>query len=224
MKSRSMLAMTTAGVALALVGCSSGVSKAPGSNGPTVSEIFSSMKSGFVHANSVRMSGTLSSGGKVVTVNVGEFRSGDMSGTITAGPLAEQVVSAGGKAYVYVSKKFFNSMHTSQGVPASACALMCGKYLALPASTFTSFGLSAIGKSVESKFPVPSQVPNLVVTTYQGQPAYEMSGSGVHLFVAKNEPHYLLGCIIAKVGTLSFSDWNAVPPISAPPASKIFHD
>lgn len=214
----------TAGIVIALAGCGSGgVTNAPGPKHPSVSSLIRSMKAGFRNAKSFRVSGNLSYSGKPVTINVGMFRSGDMSGEITVGPLQVTVLSVGGTTYEYISKKFFNSLRASQNLPASECALMCGKYLKVPSSSFSSFSLTAIAHEVDSKIPVPTAVPHIRATRYEGEAAYEMSGQGLKLYVAKNGTHYLLGLVDpAKFGTLNFSQWNAVPPVSAPPASKIF--
>jgi hypothetical protein len=221
-KWRSALAVTSAGVALALAGCSTGVTKAPGPNGPTVASLITSMKAGFAHANSVRIDGTGTISGKAVTLNVGMFRSGDMAGDITEGPLDGNVVVSSGKLYFYVSKKFFSYLHTTESVPMSACKVMCGKYVATT-NTFGSFTLAALSKQFEAGVPVVSSVPRIRVTTYHGQPAYELSDAkGRQVFLAKNGTHYMLGIVDPGQLRLSFSEWNAVPPVTAPPVSKIF--
>ncbi len=215
------LTAVAAVLALAIGGCSSGVSTAPG--GVTVAQLITSMKSGFSTANSVRMSGSGLFSGQHVTLNISMFRSGDESGSIHVGTLPVTLVSVGGTDYVLVTKAFFNYLHTTQGVSSSACAKMCGKYVKLPTNSFSSkFNFNLLTSQVKQKVPVPSTVPNLTVTTYQGQPAYELSDSqGRKVFVAKNGTHYLLGLVEPGKFTLNFSDWNAVPTISAPPASQV---
>lgn len=151
---------------------------------------------------------------------------GDLSGTIKAGPLDEKVVVVGGNSYVYVSKAIFNYLQKTQHVPSTACALMCGKYVKVPGSSFTSkFSLPVLAAAVEKKVPVPAAVGQVKVTSYNGQPAYELSDGKNHVFIAEHGTHYLLGIKgseNAKHGTISFSEWNSVPPVSAPPPAQVF--
>jgi hypothetical protein len=207
--------------ALAVAGCSSGVSSAP--NGTSVTSLINSMKSAFGSANSVRISGRGTFSGHTVTMDLSMFRSGDLSGTINAGPLNENVLRSGGSTYVYVSRTFFSYIERTQHAPASACALMCGKWLKIPAGSVSAFSLSTLSNQFLHKVPAARTVPHLTVTTYQGQPAYKLSNDkGEEVFVAQSSPHYLLGAVFPGKFTMTFSEWNAVPAISPPPASKVF--
>lgn len=224
--SRSSLIVTAAGLVLGLTvaACSSGATQAPGPNGPTVSSLIKSMKAGFAAASSVRISGTGAFNGQSITLDVGMFRSGDMTGSVKENSLDVTVLRAGGQAYVYVSKAFFNYIRTAQNAPASACKLMCGKYIPVPSgSSFGKFTLSSLVKQFETGVPVVSSVPSIRDTTYQGQPAYELSNNkGQEVFLARNGTHYLLGMVDPGKFQLTFSEWNAVPPVTAPPPGKIF--
>ena len=217
----AVLAGLTAG------GCSAGVTHAPGANQPSVSVLVRDAKAAFTTAASVRVVGTVVENGQAVTMDVGMFRSGDLSGTIKAGPLDEKVVVAGGSSYVYVSKAFFSYLRKSEHVPGSACALMCGKYIKVPGSSFTSkFSLSVLARSFQKQVPVPAAVGQVKVTSYHGQPAYELSDGKTHVFIAEHGTHYLLGVRASdngKHGTVSFSEWNSVPPVAAPPPGEVFN-
>lgn len=168
------------------------------------------------------MSGSLTTGSQHVALDLGMLRNGDESGTLSVGATHLTLVIVGGQAYEYVSKDFFKTIQQASHVPASACATICGKYISVSASPFSSFNLPGMTHQIESKMPVVTSVSHISSTTYEGQPAYELSGEGVRLYLAKNGTHYLLGMVApTKFGTLNFSQWNAVSPISAPPASKI---
>ncbi len=210
---------------LVLAGCSSGSTSTPGrttASVPSAASLISSMKSAFATASSVRMTGTLHQQGKTVTLNLGMLRNGDMSGMLNVGSTRFTLIVTGGKAYALVTKEFFKTIQQNSHVPDSVCNLMCGKYIAVPVGTFTSFSLPGMTKQIEKKIPVPSSV-HATVTTYRGQPAYELSGDGTRLFLARNGVHYLLGMVApANFGVLNFSDWNAVPPVKAPPASQVY--
>jgi hypothetical protein len=210
------------GLTLALAACGSGTST--GSGQPSATALVKDAKAAFSSAKSVRVAGTVTTGGQTVTLNVGMFRSGDMSGSIKAGPISGNVIVAGGSTYFYVSKDFFSYLRTTQHLPASVCSLMCGKYVKVPPGSITSkFSLNVLSGSLQKQVPLPPSSVPVKVTTYHGQAAYELSYHGDHVFIARNGTHYLLGVSNpAKAGTVSFSDWNKVPPVTAPPASKVF--
>ncbi len=219
-------AAATAITALVLAGCSSGSTSTPGgttASVPSVAALISSMKSGFASAESVRMTGTLHEQGKTITLNLGMLRNGDMSGTLNVGSTHLTLIVTGGKAYELVTKEFFRTIQQHTHVPDAVCNLMCGKYLAVPIGSFTSFSLPGMTSQIEKKIPVPSSIV-AVRTTYRGQPAYQLSGDGTKLYLARNGVHYLLGMVApANFGMLNFSDWNAVPPVTPPPASQVYN-
>ena len=218
------LAMAAVIAGLAVAGCSTGASSPPGANGPSVASLISSMKAGFASAKSVRMSGTLTEQGRTVTLNLGMLRSGDMSGTLSVGSTHLTIVVAGGKAYELVTKAFFKTIQQQSHVPSSVCALMCGKYLAVPISSFSTFNLPGMTGQIEKKIPVAKAVGSVRDTSYGGEPAYELVGSnGTKLYLARNGTHYLLGMTVGTFGTLNFSDWNKVPPVTPPPASQVYN-
>lgn len=211
---------------LAVAGCSSGSTSSPGgttASVPSAASLIRSMKSGFATAKSVRMSGTLHEQGKTVTLNLGMLRNGDMSGTLNVGSTHLTLIVTGGKAYELVTRDFFKTIQRRSHIPNSICNLMCGKYLAVPVGSLTSFDLPGMTDQIEKKIPVPSSVVTVRATTYRGQPAYQLSGKGTRLYLARNGVHYLLGMVAPEsFGVLNFSDWNAVPPVTPPPASKVY--
>jgi len=221
LRMRFRLALTAVAVGLALLGCSTGVSTTP--NGTSVASLLSSMKTAFANVKSVRMSGTVLIHGKSATLDLSMFRSGNLSGTVKVGLIDGYLLVVGGSTYVYVSKAFFRYIQDTQHVPSSACALMCGKYVKVPLGSLGQFNLADLSRIVVKHIPNADSVPQLRVTTFDGQAAYEVTdNSGARGYIAENAPHYLLGLSVPGQGTLTFSEWNAVPPISAPPASKIF--
>jgi hypothetical protein len=64
--------------------------------------------------------------------------------------------------------------------------------------------------------------PTVRLSAINGQPAYRLTDpEGDYLYVAKNGTHYPLEITRPGSGTLSFSEWNSVPPISAPSARQV---
>ena len=212
-----------AAAGMVLAGCgSAGVTNAPGPGHPSVASLIRSMKAGFASARSVRVSGDLPIHGHSVAADILMFRSGDMSGTMRAGSTTIKLLRVNGTTYEYVTNEFFNAIRASQHIPASACALMCGKYLKVPTRVFSFLSLPRLAASTQREVPVPSAVPHIRSVTYRGRAAYEIIDNGLQIYLAASGTHYLLGLIDHKLGTLNFSDWNTVPPVSPPPTSKIF--
>ena len=213
--------LAVAGMVLAGCGLAGGAN-APGPGHPSVASLIRSMKAGFASARSVRESGDLPIHGHSDGINVVMFRSGDMSGTIRAGSTTIKFLRVNGTTYEYVTKKLFSAIRVSQHIPASACALICGKYLKVPAAGFSNLSLPRMAASTQREVQVPSAVPRIRSVTYRGQAAYELSDNGLRIYLAAIGTPYLLGLVDHNLGTLNFSEWNAVPPVSPPPASKIF--
>jgi hypothetical protein len=208
---------------LALAGCSSG-STNTSANAPSATSLIAAMKSAFATAQSVRIVGTLHHQGKTVALNLGMLRSGDMSGTIDLNSIHATLVVAGGKAYELVTKDFFKIIQQHTHVPNSVCSLMCGKYIAVPIGSLASFNLAGMTSQVDKNLPTPAGA-HVTATTFHGQPAYQLIGrDGTRIYLARNGVHYPLGMVApSNFGVVTFSDWNAVPPVTQPPASRVFN-
>jgi hypothetical protein len=218
------VALGLAGLAVPLAGCAAGMTHAPGAHQPSVATLVRDAQAAFASASSVRISGIVNYGGRALSLDVGMFRSGDLSGTITLGQLTEKVVVSGANKYVFASQEFFRYLEKTQHVPASACAVVCGKYIKEPAGTATSkFSLTALARLFEKDVPVTASVPSIKVVRFHGQPAYELTHNGQSAFIAEHGTHYLLGLSDpAKHELARFNDWNSVPPVIVPPASQVF--
>src|SRR5262245_636180 len=213
------LAATAVGPLLA--GCGSGSTGSSGAR-PPVASLGKTVHGGFQHAKSLRLSGHVPVQGKPLAVDLKLLRSGDSAGQMTLNGATFRFVRVGTKTYVDVTRSFFRYLLSSRRVPASACALICGKYVKLPPGAIPGLSLDNLAKMLDKHVSVPKQTPLVSVTTFNGQPAYKLSHAGQAAFFAKNGHHYLIGYRAPKQGvTMSFSQWNSVPPISPPPASKI---
>jgi hypothetical protein len=204
-----------------VAGCGSG-STGPSETRPTVGSLVKTMREDFQHAKSLRLSGHVPVEGKPLAVDLKLLRSGDSAGQMTLNGATFRFVRVGSQTYVYVSRSFFRYLRSSRRVPSSACALICGKYVKLPVGAIPGLTLDNLAKMIDKHLSVPRETPLVSVTTFNGQPAYKLSRAGQAAFFAKNGHHYLIGYRATKQGvTMSFSQWNSVPPISPPPASKI---
>jgi hypothetical protein len=147
-------------------------------------------------------------------------RSGDLSGTISTSMQQIKLVIAGGTAYQYVSRDFFAQLVLLQKVPASECAVICNKYIkTLPSGQYAPFTMTSMISGLNSTMPRASS--SVTLSTFAGQPAYKLTEpDGTYVYVAERGKHYLLA-VAAKKGELTFSKWNSVPAIVAPPASQV---
>jgi hypothetical protein len=170
----------------------------------------------------VHLTGNLRNNWTAVGLDVSMVASGGFSGTIESGGTRLEIVDTGHRVYVQVTKGFLKV----SGAPASVCQHACGKFVAVSASMANSIG----GDFTMSKLlgSVRQALPSYVktgTTTIGGQQALILHGSdGSTLYVAATGTPYPLRAIAPKLhnaGALNFSQWNAVPVISAPPASQV---
>jgi len=211
-----------AAAGMVLAGCGSG--GGPSTAKPTVASLVRTVKADFRQARSLRMSGHLREHGHPIAIDLRMLRSGDIAGTVEMGGAVIRIVRVGSKAYAYVSRSFFRYLRSARHVPASACSLICGRYVSLPAGALPKITLAHLAAMMDKHVSVPKGKLHMSVTTFAGQPAYEVADAGQDAFFAKNGHHYLIGYRSTKQHLdIALSQWNRVPPISPPPVSKIVH-
>ena len=215
---------------LAACGASGGSTSGGSSHGasspavPSAASLAHDAKIALSTAQSVKFQGTVSENSQAIHLNLGFTGSGAVSGSIT-GPiagthLALNVIVIGKTAYFLIDKQYFNSVFRQHGAPASACATYCGKYLKEPAKQLRNLRLPELTAHLFSSGTIFSGA--VTTATIDGQPAYRIrDNKGDYLFVTKAAPHRPIEVTKPGNGTVVFSEWNSVPPISAPPASKI---
>lgn len=238
MRKTIMVAIATAGAVIGLAACggnstssggqpgsSSSPSIAPAGGAPSAQTLVNDAVTALKSASSVRITGGVTQSGKNVHLDVGFLKSGALSGTLS-GPFSGtqanfKLVITGGKAYVLVDKSFFDALTKANGISSITCAQLCGKYIEVPASQFGSFTLNSLTHSILKGN--NKAAPGVSTTSVNGQPAYRVSdGHGSDLYIAETSPHYPLEITKTGTGTLTFTEWNSVPPITAPPSSQIF--
>jgi hypothetical protein len=209
-----LASLAVCGLLAGMTGCSSS------GPAPSSAALLKDARTAFDSASSVKISGLVSYKGTKYSLNLAMFRAGDVSGTIGNGSVQVTLIVVHGKAYEYISRKFFNQVSKSQGVPAAACALICDKYIAVPAGHYGTFNLASMTRLFDST--MPKSNATVKVTTFGGQPAYELTEpDGSQAFIAQQGRHNLLAVRATGKGSLTFTEWNSVPPLTAPPASKI---
>jgi hypothetical protein len=131
------------------------------------------------------------------------------------------IINAGGKVYIKATRSFLALLH----VPAVVCSVMCGKYVEMSAAQGAALtgelSMPQLLQSITGKLPVFTSAG---IQTVSGQPAQILHGAdGSTLAVAATGKAYPIEAISSrdKHGSLSFSQWNSVPPPVAPAASQV---
>jgi hypothetical protein len=207
------------GAVIAAAGCGSSTPSEPGS-----AALISSTEASIHHASSVHVDGAGSDNGLPVGVDVGINRAGDLNGTIREHGANLDVISASGKVYIKATPEVLKL----SGAPASACTLVCGRWIELPPSeakqlTSQLTMSSVTGGNTSSDL---SKYTEDGSTTVNGQPAWVLKGpNGNEVDVSQQPAHYPLQ---AKSGTgnhgvVRFSQWDSVPAPTPPPASQVIN-
>jgi hypothetical protein len=135
---------------------------------------------------------------------------------MSAKKVAVTMLVTRGHSYIKISSGLLKSQH----LPSAACALVCGKYLEVPAGQ---------AKGMLNGLDMPSLLRQLSATsltyvrtvTVNGQPAWQMRASdGSTVYVAAQGPPYPLR-VTKGVSRADFTQWNAVTIPAPPPASQV---
>lgn len=205
------------GAMLALAACGASGGSSGGSAAPTAAQISAAVKK----ASSVHITGDLALKGTPETLNLAMLRSGDMSGSVTSGSQpAITLVVTGKTAYVLMTAPVLKSVVG----PSASCAGVCGKYLSVTgsqaASLISDISMTKLTGQIISNLGGLQQTGT---ATVNGQSAIVLKDpDGSVLDVAASGPPYPLRIAAKKgttAGTIEFTQWNAVPAPTAPPAS-----
>ena len=217
---KSASRLITGALVAALSGCTG--SGTPPRPVPAAALLTASMRAAVASASSVHVTGRLVEPGQTIGLNLDVQRSGQIAGTITQGGVPLQITVTGGKAYVKATPAFIRGLR----LPAAVCDTICGKYVVLPAARARSLADSLSMTRLTG--PLTGRTPrfrDVGAETVHGKPGYLLRTSdGARVDVARAEPHYPLAVSSAGGGghgSLTFSEWNSVPPPAAPPRSQI---
>ena len=191
---------------------------------PTSTALVTAMQTAVRQASSVHISGNLASGRAPISVNLGVHRNGDVSGTVSENGAPFHVIGIAGTIYIKATQQFLNQINA----PASACSVVCGKWLKLTSAEASQ--LTGDLNMTSLVAPLSSgRVPKLTEAgrqTVGGQAAWVLrAADGSTLAVSSASRHYPLA---ASTGgspheVVMYSQWNAVPPPVSPPASQVLN-
>jgi len=180
-------------------------------------------------AKSVRIKGTLANNtDKAAKVQIDI--AGDRTGKNTRvsandGTGSLEILTVGGKRYLKADAAYW----TKNGSAAIAM-IAAGKYVEVPAGSAAVMGAFTVGRLLDRVFaqdiPAVGKLDGRVTNAeVNGAPAYLMTTKikGTKIYVSADGQAHLLRVVTPKSQqtTLDFSQWNAVPRTSTPPADQL---
>src|SRR5215469_7765884 len=141
MRIRIGTAILASAAMLGLAACGGSGGSGGSGNSPSAKSLEADAVAALKSAQSVKLSGTITNAGKVISIDMGFLRTGDVSGSLS-GPfggvskISFSLIITGGSAYILADKQFFTKVLEANGAPASACATYCGKYIKAPVTQF----------------------------------------------------------------------------------------
>ena len=228
----------TAAVALSLSACTS--TPAPGkaktsssstatsaaTTAPTAATVYQLMRKSGAAAKSVHIRGAFTDKGQKLQIDIAGDRAGkNMRALVNDGNGQVEILTAEGNVYVKADAAYW----TKNGSAAIA-KVAAGKYVKAPAS---ASGLDALkvgtllDQIVASDMSSADKLNTKVQTTVvDGAPAYLMTtkvGEDAKIYVSADGRARLLRVEGPKSqpGTLVFTQWDAVAPVSAPSADQL---
>jgi hypothetical protein len=192
---------------------------------PTAKVLYDAMRKNVTAAKSVRIKGEITSAGKKMKIDI----AGDRDGTNTRamlndGTVGAELLTVGATTYIKADAAYW----AKNGSPAVA-KIAAGKYIKLPAGAGTNdLKVATLLDGVFTKdLPLSGMLQKVETADVAGVPAYvltdKVGGENGKLYISADGQSNLLRIVSlkAKSGTLDFTEWNAVAPMSAPPASEV---
>ena len=234
---RASYLIVAVAVALSLTGCmkankadnaktgsSPGVTSAT-TEMPTAKVLYDAMRKNVSAAKSVRIKGEINTAGKQMKIDIAGDRDGKSTqAIINDGTVSAELLTVGASTYIKADAAYW----TKNGSAAIA-KIAAGKYIKIPAGTGT--GDLKIGTLLDGIFtkdlPLAGMLQKVEATDVAGVPAYlltdKIGGENGKLYISADGQSNLLRIVSLKAnsGTLDFTEWNAVAPMSAPAASEV---
>lgn len=213
-------ALAVVAAALLLAGCG-GHGKSASSNGEaskSADAVLADAKAAADGASSAHVSGSISSGGTPITIDL-TMGNDKAKGSMSTNGLEFDLVRIGGTAYIKGSDDFYKHY-----AGAAVAQLLHGKWLKTPIAggRFGSLGaltsISALFGQVAANH---GKLANDGAKTYQGQKVVEIrdTSDNSKLYVAatgKPYPVAITGGTKGRSGTISLDNWNQSFSVSAP--------
>jgi hypothetical protein len=202
--------------------CQPGMTGAGPSRRPNVAVLLRQMSAALRAARSVHITGAIRQDGKTLGVNLSVTRSGELYGRVSENGATLTILATHDHFYLKLSAAFLRVAH----LPATACRLFCGKYLAYPAAQshllVGHLNMSSMTRSLTST--LAREVTLLGAVSVGGKPAWLLQDSHENsIYLAAHGEPYVLREISAPPGeeSANLTQWNAVPIPGPPPANQI---
>jgi hypothetical protein len=202
-------------------GCASSSPPAPAGT-KTAAEVVPAIKAAMRTASSVHVDGTVTDGSEKVIINE-SINGSNATGLFHANGITTVLLVADGKVYLQINPDYLKLAN----LPAAVCSTVCGKYVQIPASAFTQFTastrLSHWTNAILSGMPsaAAGSTDLFKPATFQGQPVLRLRQAAQTVDVARTGAPYPLFISSRTYGSVTFSEWNSVPPVASPPPSQI---
>jgi hypothetical protein len=182
-----------------------------GSSNPSAASLISAMNAAVSGGQSVHISGTLVVQNKIVKIDMSMTRSGEFSGTVSEGSASYELLVTGGKMYVAPNLAYLEL----QGVAASYCPVLCGKFADVGTSAPSSLSMSTIfGTAIKKLNPDAMTVTGKKIVN--GQSAWVLTADDGTAFIAAHGKPYLLRATTGGQA-IDLTQWNSVT-IPGPPS------
>jgi len=191
---------------------------------PGAKALYDQMRKNVAVATSVRIKGQISTGGKKITIDIAGDRDGKNTRAVVNDGTGEvELLTTGGNTYIKADSAYWTKNST-----AAAAKIAAGKYVKVPSGMGT--GDLKVGSLLDGAFtdlPLAGVLQKVEPTDVDGTPAYlladRLKPQSGQMYVTADGKSNLLRIVSAKgdAGTLDFSQWNAVPPVSPPPADQL---
>ena len=215
--------------ALFLTACGSGHPSGTVTQDPQAADLYAAARRSALSATSAHVTGSSSTAGVTSTIDLLGNRSGSNSRVVLRtgdeGPVEIRVVD--GATYLKGDRAYWTKQ-----ADARTAAAVAGRFVRLDGDQVKAPGLtlSSVLDRVftEEELSQVDTVNAAVATaTVDGRAAYVLSqrigGNGARMSVSTDARHDLLRVdgTTRKPGTLHFSQWNAAPTVTAPPAGQV---
>ena len=200
--------------------------------GNSAEALFQQLRKSSAAAKSVRIKGTITNGAtttsKAMTVQIdiaGDRAGKNLRATVNDGTGAVEILTAGGQTFLKADTAYW----TKNGTAAIA-KLAAGKYIKVPAGSAAGMSELTVGKLLDQIFAKDISAEGKLNTKVDkaevgGVPAYLMTtkADATKIYVSADGQARLLRVEgpHGQLGSLNFTEWDAVAPVSPPSAGQI---
>lgn len=196
-------------------------------SGPSAADVYQQIRTSAAEAKSVHVKGAFTENGKTLQIDA----AGDRAGTNTKvivndGTGTLEVLTVNGNYYLKADAAFWSKNGSS-----AVAKLAADKYVKVPASLAASMSDLKMGALLDKILAKDMSTANKLATNVEktelnGVPAYlltdKIGSDGSKIYASADGQARLMRLVGPKAeGSLDFTEWDAVPPVSAPPADQI---